>query len=130
LTRRLLNAGYPLEGDLSQGGFRSENVTGGNKTAAQAVQEWMGDALHMNTMLSPNLTEIGAGVAKVGSTYSPAVNTSAPSDFIVPIVTSTPDDGGLVFHEVQYGQTLDRFAQTRLMCLILMEVIPDSLLIV
>jgi uncharacterized protein YkwD len=129
LTQRLLNAGYPLAGDLSLGGFRAENITGGNKTAAQAVQGWSGDALHLNTILSPNLTEIGAGVAKVGDSYymvidcaqpttsgqpqaytpgpgSPAVNTSAPSDFIVPIVTSTPDENGLVYHEVQYGQTL------------------------
>jgi uncharacterized protein YkwD len=130
LTQRLLNAGYPLAGDLSQGGFRAENITGGpNKTAAQAVQGWTGDAPHLNTMLSPNLTEIGAGVAKVGDTYymvidcalpttggqpqeytlgpdEPAVGTSAPSDFIVPVVTSTPDENGLVYHEVQYGQTL------------------------
>jgi len=130
LTQRLLNAGYALAGDLSQGGFRAENITGGpNKTAAQAVQGWMGDAPHLNTMLSPNLTEIGAGVAKVGNTYymvidcaqptssgqsqeytpgleDPVVGTSAPSDFIVPIIASTPDENGLVYHEVQYGQTL------------------------
>jgi len=129
LTQRLLNAGYPLAGDLSQGGFRAENITGGNKTAAQAVQEWTGDALHLNTMLSPNLTEIGAGVAKVGVTYfmvidcalpttgrqpqaytpgpdDPVIGSSAPGDFIVPIVASTPDENGLVYHEVQYGQTL------------------------
>ncbi len=36
----------------------------------------------------------------------PAVGTSAPSDFIVPLVTSTPDENGMVYHEVQYGQTL------------------------
>lgn len=130
LTQRLLNAGYPLAGDLSLGGFRAENITGGpNKTAAQAVLEWQGDAPHLNTMLSPNLMEIGAGVAKVGNTYymvidcalpttsgqpqaytpgpdDTVVGTSAPSDFIVPIVTSTPDADGLVYHEVQYGQTL------------------------
>ena len=129
LTQRILDAGYPLAGDLSQGGFRAENITGGNKTAVQAVQEWTGDALHLNTMLSPNLTEIGAGVAKVGNTYymvidcaspttgglpqaytpgpdAPAIGTSAPSDFIVPIIASTPDANGLVYHEVQYGQTL------------------------
>ena len=130
LTQRLLNAGYPLAGDLSLGGFRAENITGGpNKNAAQAVQGWTGDAPHLNTMLSPDLTEIGAGVAKVGNTYymvidcalpttsgqlqaytpgpdEPAVGTSAPSDFIVPIVTSTPAADGLVYHEVQYGQTL------------------------
>jgi uncharacterized protein YkwD len=129
LTQRLLNAGYPLAGDLSLGGFRAENITGGNKTAAQAVQGWTGDAPHLNTMLSPNLTEIGAGVTKVGNTYymvidcalptasgqsqvyTPAsgelvIGTSVPSDFIVPIVASTPDENGQVFHEVQYGQTL------------------------
>jgi len=129
LTQRLLNAGYSLAGDLSLGGFRAENITGGNKTAAQAIQGWTGDAPHLNTMLSPNLTEIGAGVAKVGDRYymvidcarpttsglpqaytpsigDPVIGTSAPNDFIVPITTSTPDENGLVYHEVQYGQTL------------------------
>lgn len=129
LTQRILDAGYPLAGDLSQGGFRAENITGGDKTAAQAVQEWTGDSLHLNTMLSPNLTEIGAGVAKVGNTYylvidcaqpttsgqpqvytpdpnSPAEESSSLMDFIVPITTSTPDANGLVYHEVQYGQSL------------------------
>lgn len=28
------------------------------------------------------------------------------NDFIVPVVTSTPDENGFVYHEVQYGQTL------------------------
>ena len=85
--------------------------------------------MHLNTMLSPNLTEIGAGVAKVGDRYfwvidcaqpttsgvpqaytpnpdDPAVESSSSSDFIVPVVTSTPDENGLVYHEGQYGQTL------------------------
>jgi uncharacterized protein YkwD len=129
LTQRILDAGYPLAGDLSQGGFRAENITGGNKTADQAVQEWTGDSLHLNTMLSPNLSEIGAGVAKVGDryywvidcaqptangaqqAYTPDPNVAATesfssSDFIVPVVTSTPDKNGLVYHEVQHGQTL------------------------
>jgi uncharacterized protein YkwD/LysM repeat protein len=130
LTQRLLNAGYPLAGDLSQGGFRAENITGGpNKTAAMAIQEWQGDALHLNTMLSPNLTEIGAGVAKVGSTYymvidcalpttggilqdyTPVAGQSSdeaysPGEFIVPVTVNTPDADGLVYHEVQYGQSL------------------------
>jgi len=135
LTQRILDAGYPLAGDLSQGGFRAENITAGNKTAAQAVQGWTGDALHLNTMLSPNLTEIGAGVAKVGNTYYMVIDCAQPTtsgqsqaytpnpdaqagesfssnDFIVPIVTSTPDENGLVYHEVQYGQTLWEIAVT------------------
>lgn len=129
LTQRILDARYPLAGNLSLGGFRAENITGGNKTAAQAIQEWTGDALHTNTMLSPNLTEIGAGVAKVGNSYymvidcalpttsgqpqvySPGlddtdIGPSAPSEYIVPIIVSTPDENGFVYHEVQYGHTL------------------------
>lgn len=129
LTQRILDAGYPLAGDLSQGGFRAENITGGNKTAAQAVQEWTGDALHTNTMLSPNLSEIGAGVAMVGGRYYMVIDCAlpttggvpqaftpspgdsvaesfAPGDFILPVTTSIPDENGLVYHEVQYGQTL------------------------
>ena len=31
VTDRLLSAGYPLAGDLSFGGFRSENIIGGTK---------------------------------------------------------------------------------------------------
>jgi uncharacterized protein YkwD len=130
LTQRLLNAGYPLAGDLSQGGFRAENIASGSgMTAAAAVQSWQGDAIHLNTMLSPTLTEIGAGVAKAGDMvyfvidcalptssgvpqpYTPApgqptVGPYFPGDFIVPVVTSTPDETGSVYHEVQYGQTL------------------------
>lgn len=128
LTQRLLAAGYPLAGDLSQGGFRAENITG-SKTAAQAVQGWSGDAPHLNTMLSPNLAEIGAGVAQVGDRFymvivcalpttggvpqpytpnldSVSTESFSPSDFIVPITVSTPDANGIVYHDVQYGQSL------------------------
>lgn len=128
LTQRILAAGYPLAGDLSQGGFRSENISGAG-TAAQAVQRWTGDAPHLNTMLSPNLTEIGAGVAQVGDRYYMTIlcarpttggvpqpytpnpdgvstESFSPGDFIVPITVSTPDANGMVYHEVQYGQSL------------------------
>ena len=64
--QRALAAGYPVGGNLSLGGYFSENITAGtNKTPAQAVQEWQGDAPHLNTMLSPYLTEVGAGVTNV-----------------------------------------------------------------
>ncbi|HEX6269601.1 MAG TPA: CAP domain-containing protein [Anaerolineales bacterium] len=68
LTDRLLAAGYPLGGELSSGGFRAENITGVNESmpAEDAVKRWSGDALHLNTMISANLTEIGAGVAVSG----------------------------------------------------------------
>lgn len=133
LTQRLLNAGYPLAGDLSLGGFRAENITAGpNKTANQAIQEWLGDSAHINTMLSPNLQEIGAGVAVSGGTvyyvidcaqpttsgapqaYTPSSGESTNStpgeeavpQYMAPVLTATPDADGLVYHNVLYGQSL------------------------
>jgi len=125
--QRALNAGYPVAGDLSLGGFFSENILAGQFTAERAVEIWQGDAPHLNTMLSPNLQDIGAGVTKVGDfiyyvidaglasnvpiKYTPEVPVGTPgtpntSQFIIPVVTSTPDESGLVYHEVQSGQSL------------------------
>ncbi|MEW6402040.1 MAG: CAP domain-containing protein [Chloroflexota bacterium] len=128
--QRALDAGFPLAGDLSQGGFFSENITGGNKTPAQAVAEWQGDAPHLNTMLSPNLTHVGAGVtvsggrtyytldaaAALGSTvnYTPPAggSTSLPGtppaamEVVRSVVTSTPKDDGSLYHEVLPGEAL------------------------
>jgi len=134
VTDRLLAAGYPLGGDLSLGGFRSENITSGseNMSAQAAVDQWTGDAPHLNTMLSPNLTEIGAGVAVAsGRIYyvidaaRPANSTSPPpatpvvgggsivpaGEAPIPIVAvSTPNVEGNVIHEVLSGQSLWQIA--------------------
>lgn len=135
LTQRLLAAGYPLSGDLSLGGFRAENIISGNlvMVAESAINGWMGDAPHQNTMLSPNLTEIGAGVAMAnGRTYLvidvarptdapnlPSGGTSvvgsgtivpAPDAPISPVILSTPNAMGEVVHEVLYGQSLWQLA--------------------
>lgn len=137
LTDRLLAAGYPLAGDLSLGGFRAENITGGNEDmpVEAAVDRWTGDAPHLNTMVSPNLTEIGAGVAiSNGRVYyvidaarpttagaPPTVATSIVSgapvpeavpDVIIPVSVSTPNAEGSVFHDVKFGQTLWQIAIT------------------
>jgi len=128
--QRALAAGYPVAGDLSRGGFFSENIISSpGMTAAQAVQAWTGDAPHLNTMLSPNLQDVGAGMATSGgSTYftldaglasgspvsytPPAGSTlgtpgpAAVSDFMLPVMKSTPLESGDVIHEVQFGQTL------------------------
>jgi hypothetical protein len=89
--QRALNAGYPVGGDLSLGGFFSENITAGvNKTPLQAVQEWQGDAPHLNTMLSGNLTEIGAGAAQVGDYIYYVIDCSRPSGSSAPQTTSVP----------------------------------------
>lgn len=66
LGQQLLLMGFPLWGDLSQDGYRSENW--GIATSAQdAINMWLGDDLHTNTMLSENRSHIGAAVAVNGS---------------------------------------------------------------
>lgn len=130
VTDRLLAAGYPLAGDLSLGGFRSENITGGNEsmTAQTAVNQWTGDAPHLNTMISPSLTEIGAGVAVAngrvyyvidcalpttsGAPQTASGGATAPSGgAVIPaVIVSTPNENGEVFHEVQPSQTLWQIA--------------------
>ena len=130
--QRALAAGYPVGGDLSLGGFFSENIVAGNgMTPAQAVVIWQGDAPHLNTMLSPYLTEVGAGVTNVNGYIYYTLDASTPSgatvsytqdpnitpdgtetgalpmlDWIMPVITSTPDPDGRVIHEVQVGQSL------------------------
>lgn len=127
VTQRLLAAGYPLAGDLSLGGFRSENIVGSpGMTAADAVSSWTGDDLHLHTMLSADLQEIGAGVAEsnginyyvidcarptgggIPQAYTPGAEAqlSGGEDIIVPVAMSTPDANGDLYHEVQPGQSL------------------------
>jgi len=134
LTDRLLAAGYPLAGDLSLGGFRAENITSGNedRTAQSAVDGWTRDAPHLNTMISPNLSEIGAGVAIAnGRVYFvidaalPTTGTALPASTLISgsgstgpppearisvAVVSTPNHEGHVIHEVQVGQSLWQIA--------------------
>jgi uncharacterized protein YkwD len=137
VTERLLAAGYPLAGDLSLGGFRSENITGGaeSMSAQAAVNSWTGDSLHLNTMTSPNLTEIGAGVSvNDGKVYyvidcarpttsgvpqeaatstggGSAVPRRDPNEgIIIPVALSTPNADGDIIHEVKAGQTLWQIA--------------------
>ncbi|MCJ7432545.1 MAG: LysM peptidoglycan-binding domain-containing protein, partial [Anaerolineales bacterium] len=127
-TQRLLNAGYPLSG-----GFRAENVLTINSDISGYnvvhSSSWA-DAEHQNTMLSVELTEIGAGVAVrdgmgyyvldcARSTSSGVVQpsggnapvsgtpvTKGPSQILSAVVLSTPRDDGAIYHDVQYGQSL------------------------
>ena len=137
VTERLLAAGYPLAGDLSLGGFRSENITSGNETksAQDAVNGWTGDAPHLTTMISPNLTEIGAGVSVNGgrvyyvidcalpttngvpqpaaeTAVGPAATVVPGEGVIVPVIVATPNADGDIIHEVKAGQTLWQIAIT------------------
>ncbi len=131
-TEQLIRLGYPLAGDLSLGGFRSENyVFGTDLTIPDAIQFWLGDEPHTNTMLSPNYLDIGAGVAagSDGTVYY-VIDCARPtssglpqsdaasaltvtgdasqllSQYIIPVSLSTARPDGAVYHKVQYGQSL------------------------
>ena len=133
VTDRLLAAGYPLAGDLSLGGFRSENIISGSEDmlAEDAVSQWTGDAPHLTTMLSPNLTEIGAGVAIASGRVYYVIDAAHPIVSGAPlaltplveggsdvpgneapsaVVISTPNVDGDVIHDVLFGQTLWQIA--------------------
>lgn len=136
--QRALNAGYPLAGDLSLGGFISENITAGREKSVQdAVIDWQGDQPHWHTMMSTDLMEIGAGVVVVGDyvyyvidcarptgSNPPAVTTAAPGETAVVAIIepgpplartalpSTPNADGRLIHEVKPGETLWLIAVT------------------
>jgi LysM repeat protein len=62
-TSRAVAAGYGGSAKI----FVSENIASGmSMTPANAVEIWQGDSLHLNTMLSPNYTDAGAGVSSDG----------------------------------------------------------------
>lgn len=62
LGQMLIMEGYPLSGDLTQDGYRSENWIV-SMTAQGAIDAWLSDDEHSNTMLSEYRSDIGAGVA-------------------------------------------------------------------
>jgi len=68
LGQQMLIMGFPLWGDLSQDGYRSENWTVAT-TVEQVISSWLGDALHTNTMLSPERSHIGAAVVVSDQIY-------------------------------------------------------------
>jgi len=68
LGQWLIKLGYPLSGDLTLDGYRSENWVAAS-TVDEAISFWLGDDPHTNTMLSPNRSDIGAGVAVGDQTY-------------------------------------------------------------
>jgi LysM repeat protein len=124
--QRALAAGYPVAGDLSLGGIFSENIMAGpNLTPKEAVAAWQGDAPHLNTMLSPNFNDVGAGVAVVGSyvyytldvglasgspfPYTPSVGETPGAPlvtYVAPVSVNTPLEDGSITHIVKPGETL------------------------
>ncbi len=122
--QRALEAGFPVAGDLSLGGFYSENIVAGpGMTPQQAVQVWLGDDPHTSTMLSEWRSHMGVGVAYNGhiayyvldtALYSsePISQTVVAEDIPTqgalraPIVMNTPQADGSIHHEVHNGETL------------------------
>jgi LysM repeat protein/uncharacterized protein YkwD len=62
LGQLLIMEGCPLAGDLTQDGYRSENWIV-SMTAQGAIEAWLSDDEHSNTMLSEYRSDIGAGVS-------------------------------------------------------------------
>lgn len=62
LGQLLLIRGFALWGDLSQDGYRSEDWVAA-MTVQQAIDFWLSDQLHSDTMLSEHRSHIGAAVA-------------------------------------------------------------------
>ena len=141
LGQEMLMLGFPLWGDLSLDGYRSENWTTAS-TVEQVISSWLGDELHTNTMLSPERSDIGAAVAFSDQYYvvlETALKTSSGqhqrtaydiltgipmtqtvcygyasgeiSQYSIPVIVSTARPDGDVVHEVQYGQTLWTIAE-------------------
>jgi uncharacterized protein YkwD/LysM repeat protein len=136
LGQQLLSMGFPLLGDLTLDGYRSENWVAAS-TKEEAISFWLSDAEHTNTMESDHRSDIGAAVAVGDQIYivletalstgsgqmqygASSILTGIPmtttvcagfasgdlSDYSIPIAISTARPDGDVVHKVEYGQTL------------------------
>jgi uncharacterized protein YkwD len=100
--QRHLAAGYPLAGDLSRGGFASENIVMGTiMTIEEAIASWYGDDPHTQTMISDKYNDCGAGVAVSGDLiyycFDVARSTTASTTQAAPPSTPAPTDGYIVY---------------------------------
>ncbi len=118
--------------------YISENVAAGvNLSPGRAVGEMWQDAIHLETMISPHFTHIGAGVGQAGDWVyytivvgyiagSPGSGTSSganpppggaggtPAPTVIPvepIAVATPGADGSIQHVVQWGQFLENIAK-------------------
>ena len=124
--QRAIAAGYPVAGDLSLGGLFSENIASGLElSASSVVKDWQSDSDHLTTMISPDLKDIGVGVAIAnGTTYyvldagvstsdpvvaptsSPVIATSTVGTQFANVIVSTALENGEVYHVVQLKEAL------------------------
>jgi LysM repeat protein len=122
--QRAIKAGYPVAGDLSQGGMFLESIgSGAALTVSGVVGIWQDDAKDLQTITSADLKDVGVGVATVGGvTYyvldagsstddsaipsSSATNTPLSGTQSAVIATSTPLEDGAIYHIVQANEAL------------------------
>lgn len=122
--QRAITAGYSVAGDLSQGGLFLENIGSGTElTVPGIVSIWQDDAEDLETMLSSDLKDVGAGVAFAGGvTYYVLDASAATEDSATPslsvtitplsgtqpaaVTISTPLEDGTVYHVVQANEAL------------------------
>jgi hypothetical protein len=122
---RAAAAGYGGGGTF----FISENIAGGtNLSVDGAIQMWLGDDPHIQTMLSGNYQEVGAGVAEAdgfvyytldaayvaGGSYSPPATSYPGGPTALPyyaVKTVTPNGDGSIIHTVMAGQNLTLIAK-------------------
>lgn len=68
LGQWLLSRGYPLSGDLSLDGYRSENWVAAS-SLEEAMAFWQSDQPHLDTMISTERSDMGVGVAVSDQIY-------------------------------------------------------------
>ncbi len=116
--QRALEAGYPVAGNLSQGGLYAENLHSGlNASADDAIEKWSGDSQYFRALYSEDFEDVGAGVASAGGVTYFVLDAGAalddPAFWRTPtptsdglVVASTPLEDGKIYHIVQAQEYL------------------------
>jgi uncharacterized protein YkwD len=117
--QRAIKAGYSVAGDLAQGGLFRESIgSGAGLTVSEVIAIWQEDANNLKTLLSADVSDVGAGMAVVnGVTYYVLNAGASTGDSATPSPTSlagtssammisTPLENGVVYHVVQANEAL------------------------
>jgi len=124
--QRALAAGYSVGGDLTFGGFFSENIqAGADLTPVEVVEIWQSNSADLRALISPDLEDIGVGVsAENGLTYyvldagastakgvsalppAATIHIGTPGTQLATVTTNTSQADGTVYHIVQANEAL------------------------